>query len=109
METNDEPMGRTQTAVAGQKLVSDLGTIREDAEALLKATADDVSDKVQEARDRLSTALERTKSAFQNSPALANAKAAANKADVTIRDHPYESIGAAFGIGLLIGVLVMRR
>ena len=27
----------------------------------------------------------------------------------TIREHPYESIGVAFGVGLLIGVLVGRR
>jgi len=26
-----------------------------------------------------------------------------------IRTHPYESIGVAFGIGLLIGVLVTRK
>jgi ElaB/YqjD/DUF883 family membrane-anchored ribosome-binding protein len=26
-----------------------------------------------------------------------------------IRDHPYESIGVAFGLGLLIGVLVARK
>jgi len=26
-----------------------------------------------------------------------------------IRTHPYKSIGVAFGIGLLIGVLVTRK
>jgi ElaB/YqjD/DUF883 family membrane-anchored ribosome-binding protein len=29
--------------------------------------------------------------------------------DQKIRDNPYQSIGIAFGIGLLIGVLVNRR
>jgi ElaB/YqjD/DUF883 family membrane-anchored ribosome-binding protein len=43
------------------------------------------------------------------SQTVATAKAAAKKADVVIRDHPYESIGVAFGVGLLIGVLVARR
>ena len=35
--------------------------------------------------------------------------AGAKAADKTIRDHPYESIGVAFGLGLLIGVLVTRK
>lgn len=33
----------------------------------------------------------------------------AKAADKVIRQHPYESIGVAFGVGLLIGVLVNRR
>ncbi len=34
--------------------------------------------------------------------------AAAKAADKTIREHPYQAVGIAFGVGLLIGVLVMR-
>jgi len=34
--------------------------------------------------------------------------AAARATDRTIRDHPYQSIGIAFGLGVLIGVLAMR-
>jgi len=41
--------------------------------------------------------------------AIAGAKAAAKKADTVIREHPYESLGVAFGVGLVIGVLVGRR
>jgi ElaB/YqjD/DUF883 family membrane-anchored ribosome-binding protein len=33
---------------------------------------------------------------------------AAKVTDKAIREHPYESIGIAFGAGLLIGVLAMR-
>ncbi len=33
---------------------------------------------------------------------------AAKATDKTIRAHPYESIGIAFGVGLLIGVLAAR-
>ena len=39
---------------------------------------------------------------------LQNQTAAAAKAtDNTIREHPYESIGIAFGLGVLVGVLAM--
>lgn len=33
----------------------------------------------------------------------------AKAADRVIRDHPYQTIGLAFGVGLLIGVLAGRR
>ena len=33
--------------------------------------------------------------------------AAAKAANKTIREHPYEALGIAFGVGLLLGVLAM--
>jgi len=33
----------------------------------------------------------------------------AKAADRVIRDHPYQTIGLAFGVGLLIGILARRR
>jgi ElaB/YqjD/DUF883 family membrane-anchored ribosome-binding protein len=33
----------------------------------------------------------------------------AKAADRLVRDHPYQTIGLAFGLGLLIGVLVRRK
>jgi ElaB/YqjD/DUF883 family membrane-anchored ribosome-binding protein len=33
----------------------------------------------------------------------------AKAADKVIRDHPYHTIGLAFGLGLLIGILARRR
>jgi ElaB/YqjD/DUF883 family membrane-anchored ribosome-binding protein len=36
------------------------------------------------------------------------AAAAARRTNKVIRKHPYEAIGVGLGVGLLIGVLVMR-
>ena len=33
---------------------------------------------------------------------------AAKVTDKTVREHPYQAIGIAFGVGLLIGVLATR-
>jgi ElaB/YqjD/DUF883 family membrane-anchored ribosome-binding protein len=33
----------------------------------------------------------------------------AKAADRVVRDHPYETIGVAFGLGLLIGILARRK
>ena len=35
--------------------------------------------------------------------------ASARATDRVIREHPYESLGIAFGIGVLIGVLINRK
>lgn len=37
------------------------------------------------------------------------AKEQAKAADRVVREHPYQTVGVAFGIGILIGVLVARR
>ena len=34
--------------------------------------------------------------------------AAAKATDKAVREHPYQAIGVAFGVGVLIGVLVSR-
>jgi ElaB/YqjD/DUF883 family membrane-anchored ribosome-binding protein len=96
---------------ARERLMADLGTLAHDAEALLSATAGDVSEKAQEARGRLAAALEKAKGTYAEMQAkgIASAKAAAKKADATIRAHPYESIGIAFGVGVLLGALLRRR
>lgn len=81
--------------------------LAEDAQALLAATADVAEAKVVEARKRLSAALERGKQAwgYVQDSAVEQAKAA----DKVIRDHPYQSIGIAFGVGAVIGLLLGRR
>jgi len=111
METKHEAVEKAHATIARERMVTDLRTLARDAEDLLKATAGDVSEKAKEARTRLGVTLERTKSTCQDAQeqTIATAKAAAKKADTVIRDHPYESIGVAFGVGLLIGVLVTRK
>ena len=82
-----------------------------DSQDLLKATASDVSEKGKELRARLASALERAAAtcAELQEQTVATTKAAAKQADIVIRDHPYESIGVAFGVGVLIGVLITRK
>jgi len=111
METHFNEIEHAHSALARERVLADLRTLARDAEDLLKATAGDVTEKAKEARHRLTAALERAKSTCEDlqEQTLASARAAAKKADTVIRDHPYESIGVSFGVGLLIGVLVSRR
>jgi len=111
METHFENMEQAQDSLARERVLADLKSLVKDSEELLKATAGDVSEKAREARSRLSAALERAKASCEHfqEQTLAKAKAAARQADTVIRSHPYESIGVAFGVGLLIGVLISRK
>ena len=90
-----------------EKLMGDLKVLSRDAEAVLQTTAGQAGEKMSELRSRLSNVVESAKATVHRieEKAVAGAKVA----DKTIRDHPYESIGVAFGVGLLIGVLVGRR
>jgi ElaB/YqjD/DUF883 family membrane-anchored ribosome-binding protein len=104
---NEIESKKMTTDQANDRLVDDLKTVVRDAEDLMKATAGQVGEKVGEVRSRLAAALETAKATCQR---LEEKTIAAAKAtDRTIRDHPYESIGIAFGLGLLVGVLVSRK
>jgi ElaB/YqjD/DUF883 family membrane-anchored ribosome-binding protein len=103
----DETNPGTAQPTNMNQLIQDLKLVVHDAENLVKATAGDMGEKVREARVRLNESLSGAKDQLQKLQQQAAEKAKA--ADVVIRNHPYESIGAAFGVGLLIGVLVGRR
>ena len=105
-----EQLQAPETVTMG-KLVQDLKVVMHDAEGLLKATAGEVGDKAREARVRLAASIESARNGLVDieEKAIARAKAAAIATDKVIREHPYQSIGVAFGLGLLIGVLVTRK
>lgn len=56
---------------------------------------------------KLQAAIDKAKEVYER---LEDRSVAAAKAtDKAVRRHPYETIGLAFGVGLLVGVLSMRR
>jgi ElaB/YqjD/DUF883 family membrane-anchored ribosome-binding protein len=90
-----------------ERLLQDLREVVEDGEELLRAGANELSEKGMAARARLSAALD---SARETTRKLQERTVAGAKAtDRVIRAHPYESMGVAFGIGLLIGILANRK
>ena len=95
------------THEANERLASDLKLVMRDAEDLLKATAGQAGEKIGEVRSRLTGALESAKATYAQ--IQDKTVQAAKTTDKVIRDHPYESLGIAFGVGLLIGVLVTRK
>ncbi|MCG3147511.1 MAG: hypothetical protein PCFJNLEI_00951 [Verrucomicrobiae bacterium] len=93
--------------VTREKVAQDLRILIRDAEALLKAGVSDAGSKMEELKARLQTSVGKMKETCHQleEKVVAGAKAT----DKVIRAHPYESIGIAFGVGLLIGVLINRK
>lgn len=90
-----------------EKLLQDLKEVVRDGEELLRAGADELSERGSAAREKLAAALEVAKETQRRlqDKAIAGAKAA----DSYIRENPYQSIGIAFGVGLILGLLATRR
>jgi len=86
---------------------NDMGTLAEDARALMAATADVAGEKVGEARKRLAAALESGREIYGRvrDKAVEGARAAYQ----TVRENPYQAIAIAMGVGAIIGFLVVRR
>ncbi len=86
---------------------NDLGTLAEDARALMAATADVAGEKIGEARKRLAAALENGRQIFGR--VREKAVDRAKVADQTVRENPYQAIAIALGVGAVIGYLAARR
>ena len=93
------------------QLIEDLRTVVADAEALVAATAHDVSDKARSARERAAASLEHARERLEQLEAglRERAQAAADEADRFVREHPWQSIGIAAAAGVVLGVLLGRR
>ena len=74
---------------------------------LLRAGADDLSERDAAAREKLAAALETARETQQRM--REQLVEGAQATDRAIRKHPYEAIGIALGLGLLIGVVATRR
>jgi ElaB/YqjD/DUF883 family membrane-anchored ribosome-binding protein len=88
------------------KLIHDLKNISSDAEELLKSAGGEINEKTKAVRHRLNGALQSAKESCEVLQERAIESIAA--ADQTIRRHPYQTLGIALGIGVLVG-LVLRR
>jgi ElaB/YqjD/DUF883 family membrane-anchored ribosome-binding protein len=98
--------GKDQISI--DKLLNDLQTVVADAEALLKATAHQAGEKVQEARakaeESLSAAREHLDDVHEG--ALQQARELVSSGEEYVRRNPWQAVGIAAGAGLVIGLLI---
>lgn len=111
MESYFPNVTSNQSQLARERVLEDLYVLAADAETLLTATLGDVSENAGLAREHLQITLARAKATIAElqQKGLASAKAAGKRADAVVRTHPYESLGVALGVGVLVGLILGRK
>jgi len=99
------------TEAARKKLVDDFKALTTDTEELLRATANQTGERVSAVRARVEERLSKAKVAVDElrEDVVERSRAAAEAADRTVREHPWESVAVAAAVGFLLGMLTSRR
>jgi ElaB/YqjD/DUF883 family membrane-anchored ribosome-binding protein len=99
------------TTVQKDKLMNNLREVIADAEALLRMTNDQAGEGAADIRSRVQARMNQAKADLLNlqEAAVAKAKAAGHATDEFVHENPWQSIGIAAGVGLMLGLLVSRR
>src|SRR5882724_3121865 len=94
-----------------EKLFADLQALARDAEALLHATTGLAGEKIQAVRSKAEETLKQaqTRLSAVEDDAMRRAKEIAGAAEGYVRENPWQAVGVAAGIGLLLGLLLSRR
>jgi ElaB/YqjD/DUF883 family membrane-anchored ribosome-binding protein len=94
-----------------EQLVNDFKVVVADAEALLKATANQGGEKLAEVRAKTEKSLKAAKAGIADaqSVVIAKTKEAAKVTDEYVHENPWRSIGLAASVGLVVGLLIGRR
>ena len=94
-----------------EKLLRDLQTVVEDAEALLQATAAQTGDRIDTIRTRARESLKqaRTRLVEAEGEAMEQVREVVTSTDEYVHKNPWQAAGVAAGVGLLLGLLISRR
>ena len=98
-------------SVNRDRLVSDLKTLVNDAEELLRATASQAGEKIAVARQKIEQSLIEGKKAIADAEVIIvrKSKEYAETADDYVRENPWGAIGIAAGLGVALGLLIRNK
>jgi len=94
-----------------ESLIAEFKSLMLDAEALIKATEDHPGAAISSIRNKAMETLAGAKESLSvvEGNLLDKAKVAAEGADDFVHRNPWEAVGVAAGLGLLIGLFIGRR
>ena len=101
----------TESSSSKQRFVSEMKVVVSDAEEILRATAGVAGEKMIDLRERIGERLRDAKLRIADAEAalVDKTKAAARATDDYVNENPWQSVGIAAGIGLLVGIIIGRR
>ncbi|MDP2144750.1 MAG: DUF883 family protein [Gallionella sp.] len=104
-------MNQSSYEASKEQLIDDFKVVVADAEALLKATANQGGEQLIALRAKAESSLKVAKARMADAQAelLVRTKAAAKATDVYVHNNPWQAIGVAAGVGVVIGLLIGRR
>ena len=97
--------------VTKAELVAEFKAVIADAEALIKATANQGGEKVDQLRSQAEASLASAKDKLDDlhEDLIEKGREAVKATDDYVQENPWKAVGIAAGIGLAIGLLVSRR
>jgi ElaB/YqjD/DUF883 family membrane-anchored ribosome-binding protein len=97
--------------VKQDRLVTDLKSLMNDAEELLRATASQAGEKITLARQKIEQSLIEGRKAVADAEQVLvkKSKEAAEIADDYVRENPWSAIGIAAGVGFVLGLLIRSK
>lgn len=98
-------------AVTKEKLIEDLKVVARDVEELLRATASQTGEKIAGARAKAEESLQAAKRNWSTASdeILTRSREAKRVTEEYVNTKPWQAVGIAAGIGVLIGYLIGRR
>ncbi|TBU74669.1 DUF883 domain-containing protein [Pseudomonas daroniae] len=102
---------RPATPANKEELLEEFQALVRDTETLLQHSASLVGDQAEELRAQIRDSLGRARSTLKNTEesVVLRGKAAVGATEDYVQTHPWQTIGIAAGIGILIGMLISRR
>lgn len=99
------------TTVTKEQLISDFKVVIADAEALIRATANQGGEAVANLRVKAeeSVAVAKVKLAEAQEVLVEKGRIAAKATDDYVHEKPWHAVGIAAGVGLVVGLLIGRR
>jgi ElaB/YqjD/DUF883 family membrane-anchored ribosome-binding protein len=99
------------TEATTQKLLDELRAVVADAEALIGATAGDLGERTQAARAQVADSVAKAQAGIQDLESQLEERTKILVADATryVRENPWQSVGIAAAVGVVLGVILGRR
>jgi ElaB/YqjD/DUF883 family membrane-anchored ribosome-binding protein len=104
-------MARKTPASSQDQLLEEFQALVRDTEQLLQHSASLAGEQAEELREQIRSSLGRARATLHNAEGalLERGKAAVQATEGYVQTHPWQTLGVAAAIGLLLGMLITRR